>query len=328
MLTEFLLTPDSFTDSAEDDTAETLRALQSCLFPFAATPSALICNLGGKNWVRATSRKIVEIQNPNHKMLAQSLFTKIVDQVSVSRPLTKDPGNNESNWITSGIASAKKVPLNGIVVSRKSGSPPLPCLPMSEFISPEHWLGCPNPRLVGRTTSDQENVLRAFCTHSDWILIRMPQIYGGSDDEIVTIKQIIKLATNLPDGFKKSDIEIHLCKIRNVSDDNLLRGVALQLKRFVQQGVKVTFKLWPEKHFVNREIIGGDITRTTQTEAIRRPRWMMTMTHVAIGSNNANNAGESGNTWSLFSRENAFEHFQKIEGQKPELESEAKNFIC
>lgn len=327
MLTEFLLTPDSFTDLVDDDVAETLRALQSCLFPFAATPSALICNLGGKNWVQATSRKIVEIQNPNHKMLAQSLFTKIVDQVSVSRPLTNHPGNNESDWIESGIKSAKMVPLNGIVVSGRSGSPPVTCLPMTEFISPEHWIGYPNPRLVGRTPSDQEDVLRAFCTHSGWILIRMPQIYGGSDDEIVTIKQIIKLATKLPDGFKKSDIEIHLCKIRNMSDDNLLRGVALQLKRSLQQGVKVTFKLWPEKHFVNREIIGGDYTKTSQTEVIRRPRWMMTMTHVAIGSNKANNAGESGNTWSLFSRENAFKHFQKIEGQKAERKSDAKNLI-
>lgn len=327
MLTEFLLTPDTFAETSDDTPIETLRALQNCLFPFAATPSGLVCNLGGNQWIQATSRKILHIQNSNLRALAQALFTKIVDEVSVSRPLVDHQGNAESDWITSGIKSSNKIPLNGIVVSGRIDSPTAPCLPMATFVSSEHWLNYQNPRLVGRTLSDQEDVLRVFCTHSDWIVVRMPQIYAGSDDEIVTIKQIIKLATNLPDGFKKSDIEIHLCKIPKIQEQNLLRGVALHLKSYLQQGVNVTLKLWPEKHFVNREIIGGDYTSNSEAQTIPRPRWMLTMTHVAIGSQKANNAGESGNTWSLFSRNEAFNHFEDINRHVPIQQIDAKDLI-
>lgn len=317
MLREFLLTPDSISDVSDDNAAETLRDLKTCLFPFAATPTALICNLGGNEWISATSRKIATITDPTHRTLAQGLFTKIVDQVSVSRPRTNHKGSDEADWISSGIKSSTSIPLNGIVVSKDSKAPPDPCMPMVAFVSPEHWQKHPNPRLVGRDRTEQEDVLRTFCTHSDWILIRMPQIRGGSDDEIVTVKQIIKLATDLPSGYKKSDIDLHLCNIRNIDQHRLVNGVASELGRFLRQGVNVTLTLWPERHFVNREIIGGDYTRTSENETIRRPRWLMTMTHVAVGSRNANNAGEAGNTWSLFPRDQAFKRLEEIDAMPP-----------
>jgi hypothetical protein len=45
------------------------------------------------------------------------------------------------------------------------------------------------------------------------------------------------------------------------------------------------------------------------------------MTHVAVGSRDATLAGEAGNTWSLFSRQKAYQRFEQIRAATP-LKSE------
>lgn len=317
MLAEFLLTPDALADDDGRNGVDVVREIGQCLFPSRAVPVALVCKLGGEEWERATSRKIARIANPNHRMDAMSLFQKLLSQLCVTRPPIALPSDDETGWISAGVTSASRVPIEKIIVSAKSAPPADLGVSVKDFLADAFWEPFENPRLVGRDTATQEKVLRAICMHSDWLMLRLPQIRGGSDDEIVTVKQIIKLSNQLPTGFSKAAIDLHICMQPRISEQNLIRGIAGELSSFVRQGIQIRLTVWPERHFVNRELLAGEFARTSPGDLVPRPLWWITMTHVAVGSRAAANAGEAGNTWSLFSRPKAHERFEQIKSVPP-----------
>lgn len=317
MLAEFLLTPDALADDDGRNGVDVVREIGQSLFPSRAVPVALVCKLGGEEWERATSRKIACIANPNHRQDAMSLFQRVLSQLCVTRPPIPLPTDDEAGWIAAGVTSASRVPMEKIVVSARSAPPADVGVSVKDFLGDGFWEPFENPRLVGRDATTQEQVLRAICTHSDWLLLRLPQIRGGSDDEIVTVKQIIKLSNQLPAGFRKTAIDLHVCMQRNISEHNLMSGVNGELSAFVRQGIQIRLTIWPERHFVNRELLAGDFAKKSSGDLVPRPLWWITMTHVAVGSRNAVNAGEAGNTWSLFSRQKAHERFEQIKIASP-----------
>lgn len=317
MLTEYLLTPDVLSDSDGRDGTDVVRDLKNCFFPFAATPTALVCRLGGEEWTRAVSTKIARIPNVNHRQLAMSLMTQLVEQLAVTRPAVRRPSEDEAGWIAAGVQSSAQVRLGKVVVSGQATPPTNLGTSLREFVSPAFWELLPNPRLVGREIATQEGVLRAVCTHSEWIVVRLPQIRGGGDDEIVTVKQIVTLANRLPVGFRKTEIDLHICVPSRIPEANLLTGVKAELQRFVRDGITINVATWPEKHFVNRELVAGEYATTSPGVKVRKPLWWITMTHVAVGGRNAASAGEAGNTWSLFPRQKAHERYEKIKAETP-----------
>jgi hypothetical protein len=317
MLTEFLLTPDVLADSDGRDGSDVVRELKTCLFPFAGASIALVCKLGGEEWTRAVSRRVARIANTNHRQLAMSLLTHVVEQLSVTRPAVPRRSDDEVGWIDAGVQSSAQVPLARIVVSGRS-APPTPLeASLREFVSPAFWERLPNPRLVGRDTAAQEEVLRAICAHSDWLLMRLPQIRGSSDDEVVTVKQIVRLSNNLPAGFRRSHIDLHVCLARNIPERRLVHAVSGELRPFIQRGARIELTVWPQDHFINRELIGGDYATTAPGTTIRKALWLVTMSHVAVGGTHAALAGGAGNTWSLFPRNAAHTRMSEIEGDTP-----------
>jgi hypothetical protein len=262
--------------------------------------------------VKATSQKIARITNANHRQDAMSLFQRVLTQVCVTRPPTPRPSDDEAGWIAAGIQSANRVPIQGIVVSSQASPPAQIGSSLKEFVADEFWESLANPRLVGRDAVTQEQVLRAICTHSDWLLLRLPQIRGGSDDEIVTVKQIIKLSNQLPTGFRRTVIELQVCEQPNIPANNLINGIKSELSGFIRQGFQIRLTICPARHFINRELLAGESAQTSQGQLVPRPLWWITMTHVAVGSREAAVAGEAGNTWSLFSRQKAHERFEQM----------------
>lgn len=317
MLAEFLLTPDAMSDSDDRDGADVVRELSSCFFPSRATPLTLVCKLGGSEWEDATSKRIARISNVNHRNAAMGLFQKLLSQHCISRPSIDVATDTEAGWIKAGVSSNSHVPFNNIIVSKNATPPANLGASISEFISETFWDQLSNPRLVGRETTPQEKVLRAICTHSDWLLMRLPQIRGGSDDEIVTVKQIIKLSNRLPTGFRNSFIDLHICLSGSFTERQLTQSVSNQLTSFIRNGVQIRLTVWPKGHFINRELLGGEFTKTSPGDILRRSLWWITMTHVAVGSQRAANAGEAGNTWSLFPRQKAHERIEAIESETP-----------
>jgi hypothetical protein len=311
MLCEFFLTPEAFCDSGER-----LKELRTCLFPFGNTPVALVCQIGSANWIAATANKIARIRDGTHRNLAKDLFQKVCDEISVVRPLDGSLPPDENAWIDAAKRSRRSLGLDGIVVSDNTPTCSADCTMSADFVSAEFWKDYSNPRIVERNTSSQEAVLRSFCTFSHWIIVRMPQLKGGNDDEIVTVKQIVRLATALPHGYRKSDIEIQFPLLGEKSADHQMNSVVRELREFSVRDAELRVTMFPEKSFVNRELLGGEFTSVSSGERRKRARWLMTMSHVAVGGRRERNRDDA-NSWNLYSRRDANERLSQVNTLTP-----------
>lgn len=316
MLAEFFLTPEVFCDSDEG-----LRDLQTCLFPFGNTPVALICQLGD-HWKKAIVDKIVRIPNQNHQHLAMTLFEKVCEDIAVARPAGGNAPPDEPSWIRTAQQSHRVLELDGVVVSDNLPNPPNECTTLAEFVVPPFWEDYPNPRFIQRDVGAQESVLRPFCAFSDWIIVRMPQIRGGNEDEIVTVKQIIRLATNVPSGFRKSSIELHFPLDERLSRNpkRVMSSVLQELREVAEPNSEVMIKLLPTGSFVNREILGGEFAAVSSGESKMRARWLITMNHVAVGRRrDRDRERDDANSWNLYSRHKADERLKELSEVTPLL---------
>ena len=315
MLAEFLLTPDALVAGFGLEGRDAIEELKACFLPKRSVPIALLSKLG-EEWEIAAARKIARINSANrHSAIA--MFTQLLNEASISRPGVRVHVDDENGWIQAARTSNNQVPFDRIVVSMTAKPPASNGVSIADFVDDDFWQQYQNPRHVGRDLVSQEPALKCLCAHSEWMIIRMPQIRGGSGDEIATVKQIIQLSSRLPNGFRKSAIDLHVCLQDKIPEQNLIDGVSDNLSQYVRQGVQIRLSLWPIKHFYNRELIAGDLSRTSTGEEIRRPLWYITMNHVAIGRRDVDALGESGNTWSMFSRKDAYSRYEGLQVSTP-----------
>ena len=312
MLAEFMLTPDALLAGFSREGRDAIDELKACFLPGRTVPVALLSKLG-EEWVNAAARKIARI-NTAHRHKAMAVFQQLLSDASLSRPAVRVHIDDENGWIQAARSSNSQVTFERIVVSPSATPPMGNGLTLAEFLNDVFWEGYENPRPVARDLASQEPALKCICAHSEWIIIRMPQINGGNGDELATVKQIIQLSNRLPIGFHRSAIDLHVCVQRGMSEQALLDGVSSQLEQYVRQGVTIQISLWP--HFINRELIAGDLPKTSTGEQFRRPLWYITMAHVAVGRREANDT-ESGNTWSLLSRRRAFARHEELKASTP-----------
>lgn len=316
MLAEFFFTPDALSDDCGRNGTEVVRQIEQNLFPSRSVPIAVLCKLGGEQWENAVSKQITRIRDHNHRTDAMRLFKRALE-LCFGRPIVATPANDEDAWIRAGLASVTQVPLDKIIASSRSTSTENNVTPLTGFLNEDFWSPYENPRLVGRDIDSQKAALRTVCTHADWMMLRMPQIRGGSDDEIVTVKQAIKLSNHLPAGFRKTDIDLHVCMHSNIPENRLVRAISSEVANFIRQGVQIRLTIWPQGHLVNRELLAGDYAKSSSGNLTPRPLWYITMTHVCVGSRDAAIAGTGGNTWSLFSRQKAYERYEQLTAEKP-----------
>lgn len=312
MLAEFMLTPDALMAGFSRDGRDLADELRACFLPGRTVPVAVLSKLG-EDWVNAAARKIARI-NTAHRHKAVAVFQQLLSDASLSRPGVRIQIDDENSWIKAARTSNSQVTFERIVVSPSATPPAGNGVALTDFLNDGFWESYENPRPVARDLASQEPALKCVCAHSEWMIIRMPQISGGGGDELATVKQIIKLSNGLPTGFHKSAIDLHVCVQRGVSEQSLIDGVSAELSQYVRQGVAIQLSLWP--HFINRELIAGDMSRTSPGEHIRRPLWYITMAHVAVGRREANDT-ESGNTWSLLARRRAFARHEELKAATP-----------
>jgi hypothetical protein len=312
MLAEFMLTPDALLAGFTREGRDAVDQFKACFLPQRAVPVALLSGLGTE-WEKAVTQRVARI-NKAYRHKAIDAFEKLIADASLSRRSVNIQVDDENAWIQCALGSNAEVPFEGIVVSPSVTPPGGNGVALSDFVSDGFWEAYENPRTVARDLPSQKRALRCVCAHSEWILIRMPQISGGSGDEIATVKQIIELSNDLPTGFHRSAIDLHICLQRGVSENDLIDGVSAELAELVRGGATIRVSLWPR--FINRELIVGDIRRTSPGDEFRRPLWYITMAHVAVGRREANDA-EAGNTWSLFSRKRAYGRYEELRTATP-----------
>ena len=312
MLAEFMLTPDALLAGLSGEAGDTADELKGCFLPGRGVPTALVSKLG-EEWQRAVTRKIAGMKE-TYRSKAMKLLERLLDECSVERPSVRVDVDDENGWIAAARSSNSQLAFERIVVAASATTLISNEVPLHEFLQNVSWDAWRYSRIVARDHKSQEPALKCVCAHSAWITIRMPQIRGGSDDELFTVKQVIRLSNRLPPGFPKSAIDLHVCLQRGVSERVLIDGISAELEEYVREGVAIELSLWPP--FIGRELIAGDIAGKSSGEQVRRPRWYITMGHVAVGRREANDTA-AGNSWSLFARNEAFARHEKLKDETP-----------
>jgi hypothetical protein len=313
MFTEFVLTPDVFAAS-DDVLRDRLKELREVLLPRGGSlRKCVICQLGSEKWQTAVGGKIAAIGSPEIRSDAMKLFEKIVDEVCVFRPLSKaDAPMSESDWISSANASSEQAKIDGIVVSNP-GLANKQCSTVEDFCSDEFWNPYSNPRSIKRNLVEQEPLLRTICLHSDWLLIRLPSVTGDNNDEVITLKQVLRLATKRLQGRSKCSIRIHVAQRpkRKGGDEKLKKDVEEQIDEYRTQLERLDVRIVPSKSILERMIFAGEWAPMSKEQRTERVRWLLTMTHVAIGNRDETSTDPS--TWILFDRKSAYTRWKQIE---------------
>ena len=324
MLAEFFLTPQSFFGTETE-----LNRLRECLFPMPGNHVPVICHFDKERWERFLSHRIAQIQDYNRKMLAMELFQRICDELAVYRPAINGTPSDENDWIEAARQSASDLEFDDIIISQANAECPEECHRVLEFASAEYWQQYGNPRLVGRDRQSQATVLKTICAHAHWLIIRMPQVKGGCDDEIVTIKQIIKLASQLPQGFKKSDVFIEIPIPERMerslgieeAANRLMRLVKSELEEFQSTDCEISISIYPVGSILAREVVAGEFVELAPNSIDFKARWYLTMNHVAVGGGEAADRS-GGNSWNLHSRTTATDRFEELRDLGTEIKSE------
>lgn len=313
MIAEVLITPDVFAAS-EEVLRNRLADLSATLLPQRITPRFVVCQLDSQKWQRAVGAKLVSIRSHELQSNARAMFMHLIDKehgVCVNRPL--DAGvalDSENDWVCAAKISSVRATLDGIVSSDAARDQ---CLAVDEFCSDDFWSRYPNPRTVGRNLADQEPLLRTICLHSDWLLIRLPYVGGDDNDEIITLKQILRLAANRMKGQTKCSIEIHVAgrPRRQGGDERLKRDVEDQIAEYQSKLECLDIRIVSPNAILDRMVFGGEWAPMPHQQRAKRVRWLLTMTHVAIGK--SREASTEPCTWSLFDRRSAHNRLKQIE---------------
>jgi hypothetical protein len=315
MIAEVFITPDVFTAS-EDVLRSRLVNLSSILLPQRITPRFVVCQLDSQKWQKAVGAKLVSIRSQELQSNAKAMFMHLIDQergVCVNRPL--DAGielASESDWVCAAKTSSVRAAIDGIVSSDATRDQ---CMAVDEFCGDDFWGRYPNPRTVGRTLADQEPLLQTICFHSDWLLIRLPYVGGDDNDEIITLKQILRLAANRIEGQKKCSIYIHVASRprRQGGDEKLKRDVEDQIVEYQAKLECLDIQVVSPNAILDRMLFAGEWASMPHQQRAKRVRWLLTMTHVAIGR--SRDASTEPCTWSLFDRRSAHNRLKQIEEQ-------------
>jgi hypothetical protein len=314
MLAEFLLTPATF-DVDDVQLRSRLFELRQLFFPRQGVSTFVACQLGGLDWQKAVTRKIARIRNHELREEAQLFFHKLVEDASVIRPSSlTDVESCEKSWIEAGKRSAAMFAFDGIVANGVTNDSEN-IFSFDQFVSDSVFERFKNPRFVSRSEDFQAPALRAICLHSDWLIVRLPQIKGGNDDEIVTLKQILGLASSRVKIKSPCTVEVHIAsRLTEPSCSNVRNSIFKELEGVNNGECDLSIRMVPK--FLDRMIFGGEWAQVSGGKKRRRLRWMITMSHVAIHARREACSDEC--TWALHDRKSANEYFEKHVGKLDE----------
>lgn len=308
MLAEYFLSPDIF-EAEELELRRRLDELQDAFLPRRNISTFVACQLGCEKWQLATRNSIRGIKNSDLRSKVMVFFERLVSEASVHRPLSSvsDP-QSAVEWLNAAKESSDKVCLDGILAANHLFESD-DVLSMNAFYERERFERYSNPRFVEYSEAAQSIALRTICLHADWLILRLPQIRGGMDDEIVTVKQVIKLSSNRFPEQRKCHVEVHIPVPPRIPKTNLKMSVERELDSLRGGLAELSIKMLDGKQFIDRELLAGEWAIRSDNDVMPRARWLITMSHVAVGSRRN---GITPATWSLFGRKDAHQRLQMI----------------
>jgi len=311
MLAEIAITPKCFNYGTQEQNLEWVSELERALLPRNGDAPVVVCDLRNGGWCQEVSKSIAMIANTSQRGRAQSLLTKLHNDLMIvlRDSFLEDCPCDESMWIAEAVASSSILPIELVFTTLRESA--ISCLHPANIGSEEIDRLVDSKRNIARDLPSQVTPLRNLLWHSEWAIARFPQIRGGDDDEIQTVKQIADLLgrpeRNRPSAAR-CELEVQLNP--EALKKNSFDSVVQLIHEWSFHGLTVKVNVAKEK-FSNRELLAGDFSESG-SKCLKRARWFLTMQHVAL---KRSDSSKENNTWSFFGRKRAHERLGELSKQ-------------
>lgn len=294
MLTEIAFTPAVFDEAAHEDKLDwrdQLREFLRILAPHTSVSPVVISNMYDTGWFLEVKRRLMAVEDQKLKPVCQNIILKMEDRLVLRPKCNKFPFDDLA-WCREAIASHAIEPIDRIVGTRETRTAIEGEFPdirsVDELEDVTFWHDIRDRASPEAFFEDQILLLRKMCVHAKWIAFSSP--YATTSEMDFTI-ELLKAALDRPAGFGKLEIEIHFDNWnrgssspgpeseRKNKQDRIAKFIASQLKRFRHTPDCVSFLCWEK--LLERTLIAGDFTTDGNNTKRRRPRWGISMTHVA-----------------------------------------------
>lgn len=317
MLTEFAFTPSIFDEDAHADRElwrDQLRALNAAMFPHTSVWPIVVADLFSGSWSSHVMPYVDRISDHRAKRCCQDLLVNI-RRMLVVRPACREwPFEDDIAWCREALAACEAEPIDRILsvqATKLTSAQEFKAVrTIDEVEDAGFWNGIrsdASPRMV---IADQVELLRKMSLHSQWIAIVNP--YGFGNEQDFTLR-VTEQALRRDVRFGPLHIELH-SQAPDVTDpeeqairqNNVTTNMCRKIGPHVSDPNRVDLYYWPT--LLDRLIVAGAYVKESNGNTRKSPRWGVSMSHVARGSD----PDAAPTEWKLLTRDSLDAWFRRL----------------
>ena len=292
MLTEFAFTPSIFDEDAHDDKEawrDQLKDLGRNMFPRVSAWPVVVSDLYAGSWNQVILKLVKTMRDDKARVICEGIL-KNIQKVLVSRPQCRDWPDEDIAWAREAVASNAIESIERIVSNNSTK-----CAlhdeykmirSLDEVEGGSFWRDITSDAHPLMIIDDQIKLLRKLCMHSEWVALINPYTSGN---EIDFALELLRTAKNRSAGFTSIKFELHTQEPKGNIDATVRQETLRKVTHFVSEKVckileaseSVALFFWPE--FKERRPVAGTYTTDSDGNKQKRPRWGVSMNHVARG---------------------------------------------
>jgi hypothetical protein len=280
-----------------------LGDLRELLFPRRSEPNVLIADPHKENWFNETMQRAKQLPSQS-RLNAMELLRKLYDQSLVGWASHGAAPANENDWVKL-VGSNKKRHVDYVFASDISL-----CNAIVESvarISDDAWLKVQFPwsKSITRCRSSQLPIFQNLLLDSDWCIAELPYLKGSSDDEIVTLKQLIDVISDLP---RTQPYELDLVTKLEEKPTYWAKNVKAELREALSQRPQIKVRVFALANHKDRYFTVGSTATIAGGQPKREVRRCIAAQHVAVRPDRPTES----NTWSLCNLVDTKNRFEKL----------------
>lgn len=293
MLTEFAFTPSIFDEDAHEDKEawrDQLRELVASMFPRTSVWPVVVSDLYAGSWSSHVLPNVERIQDHRAKRYCQDLLTNM-KRILVMRPECGVwPYDDDVAWCREAIATNQIEPIERIISVRATkdamaGEFAL-IRSIDEVEDSGFWNGIDSDASPRMVISEQVTLLRKLCLHSEWVAMINPYAFGNEQDFSI---QLLDLALQRHSTFGPISFELHAQSPdvsspveRQERQERVTSNMARRIQGKLKATNSVDLYFWPR--LLDRILVAGSFVKESGGNRRKSPRWGVSMSHVAHGS--------------------------------------------
>lgn len=317
MLTEFAFTPSIFDEEAHNDKEawrDQLRELISSMFPRTGVWPVIVSDLYAGSWSSHVVPYVEKIKDHRAKKYCQDLLTTMQHRLVIRPECREWPYDEDIAWCREAVASNMIEPIERIVSVEATKTMMAgefdSIRSIEEVLDGGFWRGIASDASPRMIIAEQVALLRKLFIHSEWVALINPYAFGNEQD--FTLK-MLEIALNRHSTFGPVMIEMH-AQGPDVSDaaeratrqNNVTSNMAYKIQPKLKGSNTVELYFWPE--LLDRIVIAGNYVEESGGNRRKSPRWGVSMSHVAHGTDPDADPTE----WKLLRPERLGDWFRKF----------------